>query len=182
MKKHRNLYLSPDEQPSVDVATLDPLDTDVNQIDTSRPRLVEGLYDLKCTKAEIKEQKEEVLGVEGKPKMIALTLATTVPGISTDGDTINEGFSITHYIGVTELPERPNKRNPEKPLRPRKNADIAEDIAKVCKSGGVSATPRSIINTPQTLVGNTFRCKVKIDKGNAEFGESNRIAEFLVRK
>lgn len=190
MKKHRNLYLSPDEQPSVDVAQLDPLDTDVNQIDTSRPRLVASIYDLICSNAEIKEQKDDVpyefTNLDGstgsKVKMLALTFNTTQPAISTDRETINPGFGITHYITIATLPSRPKKNKPSEMAKARTKDDVIEDIAKLCKSAGISTSARSVIQNPAQLKNATFRCKVKIDKGNAEFGESNRIAEFLVRK
>lgn len=169
------MLLVPDAAEGVPVATVDPLDTNCNDIDTSRPRLPEALYDLKIDKAEKKRTKA------GDADMIEVVLKTTTEVTSVEGDKISPGFTINHYIICSEQPARKSKDG-KKDLEPRTNKEIAEDIAKVVKSAGLNTNPRSVIANPVQLVGAVPRCNVVIQKATAEFPESNKISSFVVRK
>lgn len=155
---------------------LDPFDTNVNDIDTSYPVIPAAIYDLKITKAE-KAHTKAGNATEG-PFQLVLTLETTTDLKSVKGADVPAGLKLTHYIGVSEKPAGTNQEG--KATRARTNADIAKDIASLCKSAGVSGSVRGIIDMPAQLEGHTPRVKVTIQKETSEYPEANRIGGFVV--
>lgn len=154
---------------------IDPLDTNVNEIDTSFPRLPAQLYDLKITSA----KKEPTKANDGD--RLTLVLENTEPAKSTTGQEIKPGEAkIYHYIGVTEKPARQDDKG--KTIEAYTNAKIAKAIAAVAKAARLNTTPGSVIQNPSQLEGAVVRCKVKVQSETAEFGESNKIGEFVVVK
>lgn len=161
----RNILLSPD---SIDGG--DPLDTNVNDIDTSYPRLPAGLYDLKI--GEVKKEPTK----DHSGERLTIPMATVSEHTSTKGEPILPGLVITHYIGITPKPAA------EAGKREYTNAEIAKAVAGIGKAAGLSCSVRDIINNPAQLNGRVVRCKIKIQKETDEFPESNRIADFVVVK
>lgn len=159
---------------------VDPFDTNVNDIDTSRPRLPAGLYDLKIKKVVKKAPKS------GEGQQLEIELMTTMDHQSTEKELIKAGtFSLYHYIGLNELPEReskPDAQGKTKTLKARTREDIAADIAVVCKSARMSVKVKDVIETPAQLEGQLVTCKVAINAETPQFPESNRIQSFVVKK
>lgn len=167
--KRTNILLNPDAADAGD-----PLSTNVQDIDTSRPRLVAGLYDLK-----IKEAKKEPTK-DGSGERITFVLETTAPAKSTDGEDLPVGQLLWHYIGITEKPAGTSKAG--KPTDAYTLADVAKNIAKIAKGARYNGSAKSIIDNPAVLKGETVRTKVGIQKETDEWPESNNIKEFLVIK
>lgn len=157
---------------------MDPLDTNVNEIDTSWPRLPAANYDLKISKA-VKEQTKAQDG-----DRLTIVFETTTPQKSTNGETIAPGgIKVSHYIGVTERPARTETRDgKEVHIEAYTGEKIGKAVAAVGKAARLNVTPRELINNPAQLEGKTLRCKVKNNKETDQFPESNKIAEFIVIK
>src|SRR5690348_13734664 len=120
---------------------MDPLDTNVNQIDTSYPRLPAANYDLKISSA----KKEPTKANDGSERL-TVVFETTTPQKSTNNETIAPGgIKITHYIGITEKPARTENG---KAINAYTGENIGKAIASVGKAARLNATPREIINNP----------------------------------
>lgn len=154
--------------------TVDPMDTVVNDIDTSWPRLPTALYDMKIVKA----VKEDTKAKDGE--RLTITLENTTSATSTIGEPIAVGgVKISHYIGVTEKPSRTENG---KTIEAYTKEKIAKNVAALGKAARLAVTPRQLIDNPGQLEGVTVRCKVKINPETPEFPESNKIGEFIVIK
>lgn len=170
------LLLSPDDVGG-GVAS-DPLDTDVGSIDTSFPRLMAGNYELKCLSA--KREPAKKFG-----ERLTLVFENIKAERSTTGTDIPPGKAkIFHYIGITPRAAR-TEPNPEtgklENFEEYTTAMIARSVAAPAKSARMTVTPRQILDNPAMLEGQIAFVKVGVQKETAEFGESNKIKEFLVR-
>lgn len=154
---------------------VDPLDTNVNDIDTSYPRIPAKVYDLKIASAKKEPTKD------GTGERLTIVLETQEEVTSTEGEPLQPGHKLTHYIGITELPERPSKDG-SKTLRPYTAQDIAKAVAPIAKAAGLAVTVRSIIDNPAQLDGKTVLTKVKVSPETNEWPEANRIQDFVVRR
>lgn len=155
---------------------VDPLDTNVSDIDTTYPRLQAKLYDLKISKAEVKEM--TMSGVDHKVKRLQVTLETTAPATSTDGDELAPGHKLTHFITVETLPARKTKDG-KADIAEYTNESIKKGIASLAKPAGVVASVRAIIDNPSILEGKIVRTKVGISPETNEYPESNNIKQFV---
>jgi hypothetical protein len=171
MKRYNTTLLMAD---AAEGTLVDPLDTNVNDIDTSYPRIPESLYDLKIASAKKEKTKD------GTGERLTIALETTIDVKSTEGELLKPGHKITHYIGITEKPERQNDRGDT--IRAYTNADIAKALAGIAKALELNTSPRSLMDNPAQLEGKVVRAKVKINKETPQFPESNGIGGFVVRK
>jgi hypothetical protein len=149
---------------------IDPLDVNVNDIDTSRPILPAKMYDLR-----VKSAKREPTKANDGSERLTIVLETTGPETSTRGEPVPAGHQLFHYIGVTERPA-------DGPKRAYTNADIAKGVAGISKAAGLNESPRAIIANPAVLEGKVIPTKVKINAETKEFPESNGVSEFIVKK
>lgn len=147
----------------------DPLDTNVNDIDTSYPVIPAGLYDLR-----VKSVKREPTK-DGTGERLTIALELTAPTVSTTGQPINVGHQITHYVGITPKEATDGKRA-------YGNTEIAKSLASIAKAAGILCTPRDILSNPVILEGKTVRTKVGVSKETEEFSASNKVKDFVELK
>jgi hypothetical protein len=153
---------------------IDPMDTNVNDIDTSFPVLPNGIIlDLRVTKCD-KTPKED-----GSGETIKIELETTTTERSVKNEEIAPGFKFYRYIGITEKPERTEDG---KKKRAYTAADIAKSVAQVAKPAGLNCSPKEFIANPGMLVGKILRSKIVIEKASGRYPERNGISEFITIK
>lgn len=148
----------------------DPLDTNVNDIDTSYPVLPATHYMLKIEGAKVEPTKNN----DGNRLTIPFRTVEKVQ--DKKGNEVLPGHQITHYIGVTERPEHLDEKG--RTIAAYTLDSIKKSIARVAKAAGVSATVRQILDNPAMLDGKIVRAKVKVNKETDQFAESNSIASF----
>lgn len=99
----------------------------------------------------------------------SLVLKTTTDAPDTEGKTLNAGFPVYHYVGLTPT----EKRTPQR---------IAEDVCQILRCAGqptmsvldLKANPRAVIDA-------IVVCKVGIKKADGDFPESNKVT-FVEKK
>lgn len=142
---------------------IDPMDQDVSGIDTNFPRLAVGVYELKCTGAEVVENKAQT------GNNLKLQFETINAAVSTSGEPMPSGARLSMYIGLV----------PSDRYSP---ADIAKKVAGLMKAAGIDGKPSAIVADPSQLVEKVVTAKVKVNKATDDFDESNSIASFVVKK
>lgn len=141
----------------------DPLDTNVNDIDTSFPLLPATIYELRVEKATTEPTSKG-------GQQIVMKMKTTQETTSVKGDAVPAGFPLTKRIAVTETPRYTSRQ-------------IGQAIARVGKGLGVNATPREIINSPTMLEGKIATWNVTIRKATAEYpNPSNDVGDPVTRE
>lgn len=151
----------------------DPLDTNVNDIDLSMPRLPDGEYEFVIGECEVKRNNKDT----GDNLVVPLKL--NQEATSTDDEPLAVAqVVITDYIPITVGPY--TDRNGKS--RERTAVDVGKSIAKVARAAGVQATPRDIINSPALLNGKALKINTKIAKATDEFPETNRIKSYVIPK
>ena len=153
----------------------DPLDVNVNDIDISYPRLKPGPHNLKIADAKIEKAKSS------DNQNLVVSFETVDTATSTEGNTLNPGHKLTHYIGISPLPERPSPDG-SSTYRARTNLEIAKDISAICQAAKITATPREVIANPAILNGNIVVAKVAIQDEKDGFPESNKVRGFVIGK
>ncbi len=143
--------------------TIDPMDQNVGDIDTSFPRLSANVYELEITAA------EKVPNKAGTGENLKVSHKTTSAAVSTAGENLAAGVLITSNMSLT-----PTDRYPQ--------TSIVKALALLMKSAGLTGTPRDLLNDPSQLVGKHVTAKVGVQKETAEFGESNKISSYLAKK
>ena len=158
--------------------SLDPMDTIVSDIDTSRPRIKAQVYDLRIVSVKREPSKDN----EGE--RLTITHETTAPAQSTEGETVNAGHRIIKYMGISEKPERmvDDGKGGQKKVNAYTREDIAKALAGIGKAARLSVTPRQLLENPQQLEGIVVRAKVRIDKETSTFPENNSIGDYVVVK
>ncbi len=148
---------------------VDPLDTNVDDIDLSYPIIPAGIHEFKITKAEKKQN-----GAKTGDNLV-ITLVATGPKQDTKGATI-QNFTLTNNISLVET---------EKYFR----VDIGKKIAQVAQAAEVRGVKASeIIANPTMLVGRVVQVKTAISQERTD-PNSGRIYEprsevhsFVVKK
>lgn len=161
LKDLHRILRSPDA-----VESADPLDTNVNDIDTSYPILPASQYQFKlegCKREPTRDNDGERLTIPHK-----LTEAAQ----DKKGEPVAPGHQITSYIGLTERLGVPGKQD-------YTINSIKKSIARLAKAAGVNATVRAIIDNPSILDGKVVIAKVRVNKETAEFPESNSIGGYV---
>lgn len=137
----------------------DPLDFNIEDIDTSRPRVPEGLYELIIDDPKLEKTKD------GKGEMLTFVLKSTKPLTSTSGETLSN-FSLKHRMSLT-----PTEKFPVE--------SVKKNLASLFKTAGMSGSGKAIINSPTMLSGKVVTAKLKIRKETSEFPESNEVQYFV---
>lgn len=153
------------------VAEVDPLDTNVNDVDTSYPLLPAAYYSFKLEGCK-KEQNKK-----GTGDNLVIPHKTVEATRDVKGQDVAPGLVITTYCSLTETAggELDAKGKPKKAYT---IDDIKKNVARVAKAAGVNATVRQIINSPSLLDGHVVKAKVKINPENDEFSASNGIQKY----
>ena len=129
---------------------VDPLDTNVNDIDTSFPVIMPGIVEM------VVDSAEKTLTKDGVSEQIVMKLKTTGETRSIKGDVINAGYPLTKRMMVT-------------PKGGMTVDMIKRGVAQVAKGLGISGTVRDIINNPAMLVGKVAPWTVVVRKPTAEY-------------
>ena len=146
---------------------VDPLDANVDDVDTSYPVLAQGNYNLRIKSAKKQPNKAQT----GENLVIAFE--TIDSARSNKGVDIAPGFVITHYISVTP-------REPEGEKRGYTVEDIKKSVAELAKAAKVKGSVREIIDNAVQFEGTVVNAKVKIQPEQNGFPESNRINGFNI--
>lgn len=144
----------------------DPLDVNIEDIDTSYPILPSGLYDLKIGMVKREPTKDNT------GERLTVPLTTTTNHNSVKGEMVPAGLKITHYIGLTPREGHDGKRD-------YTIQDVRKGVASICKAAGVGGTIKTTVDNPSILDGHVVRTKIGIQKETAEYPESNRVMGFL---
>lgn len=143
----------------------DPLDTNVNDIDTNYPLLPDSHYMFRLTDCAKVPNKAGT----GDNLVVKHSLIDAAQDIK--GEPVNPGFVITSYVSLTETAGVNGKQ-------PYTIDNIKKGVARIAKAAGVNATVRQIIDNPTILNGKAVRAKVTTSKETAEFPASNRINSY----
>ncbi len=157
---------------AADGGTDDPLDAEVNTIDTSYPVLRAKLLKLHVKESKKEPFKAKQMGGEVDAERIVLKLATVGIEKDTRGRDVNPGHVITHRVTVTPL------TNPDVGKNPYTSSDIAKNIAAVAQACGLFGSAKSFIENPVLFQGREIMANVGINKATPEFSESNKITSF----
>lgn len=155
--KLNRILLSPDE-----VASADPLDTNVNDVDTSYPILPAASYSFKLDGCKVQRNKANTGDILVVPHKLNEKTQDR------KGNDVFPGLTIIHRVSITETPEYTTE-------------NIKKNVARLGKAANVSATVRQIMNSPSLLDGKIVQAKVKVNKETSEFPESNGIAGYDVK-
>jgi len=138
----------------------DPLSADVGDKELTKYPLLPAD---RLLKFEIKSA-EKVAGKQEGKENLKIVYSLMEDCVSTDGDPIHPGFSITSYTSVT-------------PSEKRTARNIAGDIARICQGVGIKGvTGAQILADPTTyLVGKVGAYKTKINKETESFPASNSL-------
>jgi len=140
-------------------AMADPLDTNVNDIDTSYPLIAPTYYMMKLEGCKVEPNSK------GTGENLVLPHKTTEKCQDTKGNEVLPGHTTTRWVSLTETEKRSIDA-------------IKKDVARVAKAFGVNATVRQIITNPTILDGKTARTKVTVKKETDEFPASNSIGGY----
>jgi hypothetical protein len=142
---------------------VDPLDQDTGGIDIGFPLIPAGLYDMEITDVTVEASKNRP-----DAQTMSIKFALTQGAVDVKGETVNKGFPVRYYIGLT-------------PTEAYAAKDIAKKLATVLKHAGFATgvTPRQFINDPKMVVGKVLRCKVVVTKATEEYDEGNAVKSFV---
>jgi len=160
MKELNRILRCPDEAVSAD-----PLDTNVNDVNTDYPLLPASYYLMQldnCTKQPNKHGTGDNLVIPHK-----LTEAAQ----DTKGEPVAPGLIITQYVSLVETSGGNGKQA-------YTIESIKKGVSRIAKAAGVNATVRQIIDNPAMLNGKQVRAKVTVSKETEEFSASNRISGY----
>lgn len=162
MKELNRILLNTDSAEGI--VTNDPLNTNVNDVNTDYPMLPDSYYmfRLEATKTPNKAGTGDNLVV----KHILIDGAQDIKG-----EPVSPGFVITSYVSLTETSGGNGKQ-------PYTIDNIKKGVAKIAKAAQVNATVRQIIDNPAVLNGKAVRAKVTTSKETGEFPASNRINSY----
>lgn len=150
---------------NVNIESVDPLDTNVNDVNTDYPVLPASYYLFKldeCSKAPNKAGTGDNLIIPHK---------LLEPAQDIKGEPVSPGFVISQYISLAETSGGNGKQ-------PYTTENIKKAVAKLAKAAGINATVRQIIDSPAMLNGKSVRAKVTISKETDEYPASNRISGY----
>lgn len=148
-------------EPAEGVVANDPLDTNINDVNTDYPILPASHYMFRI-EAEKKVNKAQT----GDNLVVKHILTEGAQDIK--GEPVSPGFVITSYISLTETQGGNGKQ-------PYTIDNIKKGVARVAKAAGVSATVRQIMDNPTILNGKSVRANVGISKETSEYPASNKI-------
>jgi hypothetical protein len=147
---------------------VDPLDTNVNDINTKYPLIPAGTV----TEMRIKDAKLDA-NKAGDGQNLVLAFETIKELMSTDNESIPPGLTISHYIPI-------NPKHTEG-KQPYTLDQIKKAIAMVAQSAHMNCSVKDIITNPAILTGKVVNVKVSISKETAEFAAANRLRFIVVR-
>ena len=141
--------------------TFDPMAVAAGEVDTSFPRLAEGIYTMVIRNPSLRPPNEK--GTE----VMEMKLETTKPARDTEGNELHVGYKITHYVaGTTEK---------------RDKVALAKDLAFILKSAGLpKTTPGELWANPSLIADKLVQVKVAIQKERDGYPESNRVKQFII--
>ena len=145
---------------------IDPLDENLNNVDTSYPRIPFALYDMVIKDANVGPSKKE-----GRQRL-EFGVATTEETTSVTGDLLAAGLTIRHRVGIT--PHGDDGDGKEYTVE-----QIKKSLASITQAAGVSCTARELIQNPTILNGKIVRVKIGIEKETTEFAEKNVVKAFI---
>ena len=146
---------------------MDPLglNLDLNDVDTSMPVLVEGLYILTVDKIEIVENKDRTgnnLLVIFKTASDATSLKGQAEGKEHD---IKAGFQLRQYMAMQDNPNKPDARSF------KENLATFQDAVTGSKKGNRGPF------LPSTYIGRQVAARIKV-KDDPDYGMQNNIARL----
>ena len=144
----------------------DPLDCNVNDIDTSYPVIPATHYDMQLGECTLKENKKAT----GQNLVVPHKLMANAQDIK--GNAVNKGYTITSYISIQPQEKKDGTWTTID--------DVKREVAKVAKAAGVNATVKQIIMTPSLLNGKIVKANVGISKETDDFPASNKIKGYAV--
>jgi hypothetical protein len=155
----RNLYLSPDAELGGD-----PLDENVNDIDTSFPVLAPGVKHLTVTDATVEPTND------GLAKQLVIKLKTVNPELTIKGETQEPGFPLT-------------ARRLLEPKGRMTMHQVKTGLARLGKGLGLSVKLSEFRDNPAILVGCEGDWNVTVSKPTAEYpNPSNNVGDPVVRE
>lgn len=141
------------------------LDEDLSSVDTSFPVIKGGIiHDFEVKHLEVQDNKE------GTGQNLVITLTTTGPVPGLNGQTIDAGFPVYHYVGLTPIVGRPDKRD--------YNEDqIRRSLAQFTLAVHGKKLP---VNPFDAHLGKRVRCKVAVTKPTAEYPNPGNKLTFVL--
>lgn len=149
----------------------DPLNTNVDDINTDYPVLPAGHYNLRAEDCVVEPNKK------GTGNNLVVPVVTMEEYRDLKGESVAPGMKITTYISLAETAGGELNSATGKPKKAYTIDDIKKGVARVAKALGVQATVRQIIDNPAMLNGKVVsNQKVKVNAETAEFKASNAVA------
>jgi hypothetical protein len=164
MKLHnRNILRISDASEGASLEA-DPMDTPVNDIDTSFPVLQAAIYELAIEKATVEPNRAQT------GELLILRMKTLNEATSTKNESVPSGYSLTKRVAVTPTADY----TPDM---------IKRNIARATKGlvdNTVSA--KQLLASPQILDGKTGKWNVSVRKPTPEFpNPSNDVGDIVNR-
>lgn len=146
-----------------------PLDVDLSSVDTSFPLLVDGIYDLRCDKAEIKDTADH------KGRLAELQLVTVAPATGRKGEALEPG--------ATRIFERIMLAPTGKATWDMVLRNMGSVVQAVQGGMPMRCTPQTADQWVPMLQGRTFRCRVGYEpagtKNGKSFNEKNVVTQWV---
>ncbi len=136
-----------------------PLDFNIEDVDTSRPRVPAALYELAIDDPKLEKTKD------GRGEMLTFNLKSQKPLVSTTGEQITN-FTIKHRMSLT-----PTEKFPVE--------SVKKNLASLFKAAGMTGSGKAILSSPTMLSGKNVIAKLKIRAETDEFPESNEVQFFV---
>lgn len=149
--------------------------TDLNEVDTSYPILVGGVYEFQVKSAEKKTSERT-----GGDYLLFQTALLTPDAVDINGANLSPGYSLRHMISLTPS---------AKQLENKSEEDCKKDIlASLCKFLDAIMAERVWDETLESYVGLTFFAKTKVGKERTDantgdvYAPQAEFASFLPKQ
>lgn len=121
------------------------------------------LYNVLVAKSEVRQK-------EDGGQTLAIVVKTTTDAFDTKGRSLNVGFPLYYYLGLTPSERRDQKK-------------VTAELAQVMRELGVDPkmTLRDFLNNPKVIEGQVVVAKVTVAKATDTFPESNKVT-FVAKK
>lgn len=165
-----------DSNPDI-AQTADPMDVAAGDVDVSFPVLKDGLYRMTITKCEKVASKDTASLDDEDPSKrwnFKLTLATTETAVSTSGEQLAEGFTLSNnYLSISPTPDYDA-------TKVRKSLAA---VLQACFGAKTQTAPRQWLNDPILVVDSIVEVKIGHSKPTPKYPTpSNKIAAWVPRK
>lgn len=140
----------------------DPLNLgiDLNQVDTGRPVLVAGTYQMNVASVEVQDNKA------GTGRNLIVDFATTAPATSTKDKEVAAGFRVRNYY-----PLQPSDKKPENDLWQQRLAQLQDAVLGTTQGDRPPFNPHEFKDKMVMIV---------LDiESSEEYGDQNRVKRIL---